>query len=216
MRMQNDTGFLRPHRWLPENLRPFSHEQRPLLYSAGSSLCSMMPVFQTYLCIGFGWTNWNIKNKTPALTRGSSGTPFQNRSVPQVFSKSIRAFESADGLIPWRWWELHVNAFFLGDAPCLQTSPMYIILCNPHRCDNRIHKHNCRTLHREHGLFAKYQGRFFGSPLSNRFSTTRFTWSAPCQRQNVSMYYHCNIFSDSSKSSKSVSCLERIPSSWVS
>lgn len=123
MRIQNDTGFLRPHRWLPENLRPFSHEQRPLLYSAGSSLCSMMPVFQTYLCIGFGWTNWNIKNKTPALTRGSSGTPFQNRSVPQVFSKSIRAFESADGLIPWWWWELYVTAFFLGAAPCLQTSP---------------------------------------------------------------------------------------------
>lgn len=101
----------------------FSHEQRPLLYSAGSSLCSMKPVFQTYLCIGFGWTNWNIKNKTPALTRGSSGTPFQNRSVPQVFSKSIRAFESADGLIPWWWWELYVTAFFLGAAPCLQTSP---------------------------------------------------------------------------------------------
>jgi len=30
------------------------------------------------------------------------GTPFQNRSIPQVFSKSIRVFRSVDRLIPWR------------------------------------------------------------------------------------------------------------------
>ena len=46
----------------------------------------------------------------------------QNRSVPQVFSKSIHCFQSADRLIPGRVWELHLTAIFRGATPCLQTN----------------------------------------------------------------------------------------------
>ena len=46
-------------------------------------------------------------------------TPFQNWSVPQVFSKSIRVSKSADRLIPWQWWVPKVVQGLSGFAPCL-------------------------------------------------------------------------------------------------
>ena len=47
----------------------------------------------------------HTKQKKPnALWRGLLlfVIPFQNRSVPQVFSKLIRVFRSVDRIIPWR------------------------------------------------------------------------------------------------------------------
>ena len=44
------------------------------------------------------------ENKKPSLTAMAFyfGTPLQNRSLPQVFSKQIRVFRSADRCTPWR------------------------------------------------------------------------------------------------------------------
>ena len=42
------------------------------------------------------------KEKGRLLATFSFVIPFQNRSVEQVFSKSIRGFRSVDRLIPWR------------------------------------------------------------------------------------------------------------------
>ena len=46
----------------------------------------------------------------------------QNRSLCLIFSKSIHSFQSADRLIPWQWWELHLTAIFRGATPCLWTN----------------------------------------------------------------------------------------------
>lgn len=52
------------------------------------------------------------KRKTDAAWRPFLfGTPLQNRSVPQVFSKSIHDFRSVGRLIPWRWWNVSLTRY---------------------------------------------------------------------------------------------------------
>ena len=61
----------------------------------------------------FSHSLYPCQNKKAAYWRPFCfGTPFQNRSAPQVFSKSIHVLRQADRLIPWWWWELTVSAIF--------------------------------------------------------------------------------------------------------
>ena len=69
------------------------------------------PSFWFRLC----YRSLQVLHYNPCQTqRECFRTPFvfvillQNRSILQAFSKSIHTFQSADRLIPWRWWEQKV------------------------------------------------------------------------------------------------------------